>query len=314
MINLNLQQLALAASLLLSASVPVSAQFASPVGSAWDCVVSGHEQGVAYITFNEDGTLTGYELLTYKLSSSSTEVDPRGATTVGRTVETSPDGSSQSFVYGFTDFNGHWTHDYTGKKILGFFSEVITTPEVCTTNETTIEKEVCTTIQTNGTTILSCETIRTPTNIVECTPATAITNGLSFSAIVKPGIRLSMKVFSQNGNRTLKGVVATEISDLTGPYYAEGVKNRLKFVNTFTAASSGAYPNAFDIDGDGGGYGFIGIALASSQKKLGLALRNLEEDSSLVSLFGSINYGKRLASLKGTDGNTKISYKIKPQP
>jgi hypothetical protein len=35
----------------------------SPVGTTWDCVVSGARNGVAYITFSDDGTFTGYQVL-----------------------------------------------------------------------------------------------------------------------------------------------------------------------------------------------------------------------------------------------------------
>ena len=80
---LNHLRLALGAGLFLGSLLPAAAQFASPVGT-WDCVVSGSENGIAYLTFNADYTFNGYEVLTPKSAVSSTNENVRGGDDMGR--------------------------------------------------------------------------------------------------------------------------------------------------------------------------------------------------------------------------------------
>src|SRR6266404_1452698 len=35
----------------------------SPVGNTWDCVMSGARGGIAFLTFNDDGTFEGFEVI-----------------------------------------------------------------------------------------------------------------------------------------------------------------------------------------------------------------------------------------------------------
>src|SRR5512141_80527 len=55
----------LGAALLLGAVASGQPQPNSPVGTVWDCLISGTRNGIAYLTFstNAGGTLTGYEIL-----------------------------------------------------------------------------------------------------------------------------------------------------------------------------------------------------------------------------------------------------------
>ena len=70
---------ALAALLALGGLPAAAAQNASPVGPTWDCLLSGsRQQGIAFLTFSNDFTFTGYQLLVGKQST------PAVATANGR--------------------------------------------------------------------------------------------------------------------------------------------------------------------------------------------------------------------------------------
>src|SRR4051812_31575267 len=68
----------LALSLLVLGSGAAMGQTApkSPVGLTWDCVISGARNGLAYLTFSDDGTFSGYEILVPKvLGAPSTQTN-----------------------------------------------------------------------------------------------------------------------------------------------------------------------------------------------------------------------------------------------
>jgi len=299
------------AALLLSGAGQVWAQYASPVGT-WDCVVSGREKGVAYLTFADDYTIRGYEVLTPKNLGTSTNENARGADDIGRTIDSTVSESKTNFS-GFALISGYWSHESSGKKILGFYTEG-NYSQTCTTNQAITESTTTEILDNGDGTYTTNLTTYYITNDVTTCEITGLTNGLSFSAIVRPGSRLSLKATSINGNKTLKGVPATEIADLSGFYYAQGKKSGVKYVEFFEAEASADYANGFDITGSGAGYELYGRALASRQKKLGLFYVRTSEDNPSVSLFGPINYSTYKANLKGWDGNgAKVTYKVTPQ-
>jgi len=302
----------LAASWLMAGAGSTLAQFTSPVGT-WDCVVSGRERGVAYLTFAADNTFSGYEVLTPKQVGVQTDDNLRGPDNIGRTFEASTGPTTTTNFSGFLLLSGYWSHDITGKKILGFYTEGNFTLS-CSTNQVITSVTTSNQVTNPDGSITISNSVQWFTNDANIVCVTnGLTNNLSFTAIVNPGSRLSLKATSANGNKNLKGVPATPIADLSGGYYAEGKKSGLKFIEFLSFEASSEYPNAFDVYGGGGGYELEGIAVASRQKKMGFIYRGSGENDPLVSVFGSINYSTLKSNLKGVDSNeAKITYKITP--
>jgi hypothetical protein len=224
-----------------------------------------------------------------------------------RTGEPSVSEDGKTNYLGFFLITGRWTHNATGTKILGFYTESSTNSVNCTTNEVTTYHE---TNNIDGSISFWWET-----NLVKTCEAEGITNSLSFTATVRPNVRLSVKAVSVNGNRTLKGVPEAALTDISGDYYVEGKRAGVRFTEFLSLApvTGATYIGA----GEGAGYEIpVGIALASSQKRLSWVYKkgpNVEDP--LVTVYGSINYSTRKASLKGFDEeNARIYYKLIPQP
>ena len=303
--------LALPACLLLACSV--NAQN-SPVDT-WDFLISGSARGIAYITFNDDFTFNGYEVLVPRLANDSTEDNSNDVrndgSAIGRIITpanpSSSSGTAKTNLIGFALVSGKWTFDSSGH-VLGVYTEGNDNVS-CTTNE-----EVVTTYVTNivdgGTQV----TTSTTTNFVTACETNAITNGVSFTAIVKPGVRMTLKTTSDNGKTIYRGVPAVEVSDISGFYYALGRKSGQSFIELLTIIPSANYFNAFDIVGTGPGYNVLGIALLSSKHQL--AIVKIHDVSAatpndLTALIGPINVTKGKARVKGEDANgTRVRYNL----
>src|SRR6187200_3059076 len=108
--------LCLALALLSTASlVPTSqAQPVSPAGT-WDLIISGSEKGVAYITFDDAGSLSGYEAI--GPSKPESIDDPieieRTSGDQGRVTATSGSSSNTTVqtILGFGLLSGTWSYD-----------------------------------------------------------------------------------------------------------------------------------------------------------------------------------------------------------
>jgi hypothetical protein len=115
--------------------------FASPVGTTWDCIISGgHQSGIAFLVFSNNATANtmatfgGFELLTAKGVVNESEGRGFGAG-IGRglgTVDTSSIGSgtsnSVSTVFGFSSVFGYWRFDERGR-VIGYFPQYINAHE-----------------------------------------------------------------------------------------------------------------------------------------------------------------------------------------
>src|SRR5215510_3551447 len=74
-----------------AASALAQSEFPTPVGT-WDCVVSGAQQGLAFLTFDKDFSISGYEVITFNPKNPTD--NPRGiGSDIGRGVTVSPNTS-----------------------------------------------------------------------------------------------------------------------------------------------------------------------------------------------------------------------------
>src|SRR3989442_15728769 len=163
--------------LLVGGAVSALAQN-SPVGS-WDMVLSGHESGVAQITFNNDFTLDGVEILTSRARKSVSEasLDPRNPSgNTGRNVSTN--GSVSTNFYGKANLSGMWGFD-SGGHVIGILNE------------------------SGG----------------------IVTNGVSFRAVVRPGVRITVSGVCFEGRVLYRGVPLNALPDISGNYYDTGTRN-----------------------------------------------------------------------------------------
>jgi len=267
----------------------------------WDFVISGsRQQGVAFLTFAKEGTITGFEVTTSYTPPPSS--DGRGDSGVGRTPGST--GSTNLFVFGLVDIAGSWNYDAKGRTI-GFLNQDL--------------------------------------------------ESSSFVATVKPGRRLTMKVTDspnpalldfQPRNRVFKGIPIEPTDDVSGNFYADGLKSATnssqKFIEFFSLANLAAaaeadssfvtnFPfftnilanpdttgNAYFYAGSGPGYTNFGVALFSAQKKMAIAsiqASAADTNGILRSVSGGFNVGSGIngaGRLLGVDEDSdRISYKVR---
>jgi hypothetical protein len=250
---------------------PGRAQFHSPTGS-WDFVESGARSGIAFITFADDKTLTGYEIIVPKTRTNSV-------------IE----------QFGFVSISGLWNYDAKGR-IIGFWPEFV--DQVCQTN-ITVSGSTNTLGGTNGPNLI--------TNVV----CNATTNSVSFVGKVTPGKRFSLVVFASGGKVSFKGVSFAQSTILNGDYYANKIQQKHLFTEFFNLSAvdlGGGLANTYLVAGSGGSYSYTnGIAMLSSQKQLAMVMNTGGDpvsgpaSATLRSVIGAYNSKKQTASLKGVD-------------
>jgi hypothetical protein len=290
--------LALSLVLFGSPANTASAQSVSPAGT-WDFVISGAERGIAYITFDDAGFLTGYEAI----APSKPDDDPieteRTAGDQGRIISESDssDGTTVTNILGFALLSGTWSYDINGR-VVGVYTEG-SENRSCTTNQeiTAVVSNAIIDFKTNIVTI-------TVTNyftneVVNCV-TNPVTNGISFTAVVRPD-RIVMKTTGANGKMTLKGIPAADGPDFSGSFYANAKKAGFKYTEFLTFVPSAEFFNGYEVFGQGPGYELIGIALISNQKKLGLVSVSSAENAPLTSAIGTVNANRGRASLSLVD-------------
>jgi hypothetical protein len=222
----------------------------SPVGTIWDCNLSGNRLGLALMSFSADNSLTVYEFMVPKApndgSSSSSGRGPGGSR--GGTSGSTGSGSTGTNIFGSETANGSWGFDSQGH-IIGFWREILR--GVCTTNSITITNDQ------NQFPNLPPGTI-TNVDTVTCVD---ITNGVSFTGKVVPGTRLTLTALIGSGR--------TEFFQLT--------------------PSTNGLPNAYDVVGGSANYTYLGAALVSRWNKFAFVIGMDPDDEIVRATVGSFN-------------------------
>lgn len=275
------------AAVLLAAAAAQAAN--SPVGTQWDFSISGSRmQGLAFITFHEDGTLSGYELLSARLPKISSAVEKlaesRGLfTEVGRQSLLPVDnngtnttnvvsGSASALHLGFGQVVGNWGYDDRGRVIGTLVQRVNTDAE----------------------------------------GGPVFGNAMSFTAKVNPAKSMSLVGSTALGKVTYSGIPYRDVNDFTGDWNGVRVVRKQSFLEFFnlTPASAGnpfgddyadlsEYPGIYySLGGYGAGYDTSGFAMFSSRKKVAITFDSTPwgQDTSPV---GNASFGSWSTSGNG---------------
>jgi hypothetical protein len=266
----------------------------SPAGT-WDFILSGGGQkGIAFITFADDQSFSGYQILSTSPRSASSTGGRNVGGDLGRGIELSGDTSSTNLVastnlFGFGRITGPWAYDAKGN-VIGNFTQVI--------DAGTGSNE-------------------------------GIVDGVSFSAKVVPGKRLTLVASTSNGKVTYKGVPYNAgLTRIDGTWY--GMKklkgrnftefysfNSLADLNPFlgTDPDLSQYPGIYyTVDGEGPGYEVKGFSMLSTQKKIAFSFQSFNgggTDGVLNASFGTFSNPKGVpkASTSGIEfPNNGITY------
>lgn len=257
------------------------AQQRSPVGS-WDCLISGGgQQGIAFLTFVDNGTnrtFSGYQLEVSKVSNGSELPSPndRSNGARGDMVETNT-AAGDTNVFGFSPISGPWNYDEKGR-VIGYFTQKINAVGVVTNFQqmtvydyTNVEYTVTNLLDvvSTNTINLGVITFSTPmfatnfvwqdinyatnytynlsvilvnTNYAIDTTGGEFTNSISFVGTVTPGTRITLTSQTSFGKITYRGVpMRPNLMDLTGDWYGEKKLNNKGTIEFFHLTSVATY-------------------------------------------------------------------------
>lgn len=295
-----------ATTLLVLGLVPAVQAQKSPVGT-WDCVISGHRSGLAYLIFSTNFTFTGFEMLVP--DQPSTPVDVRGGENIGRTGPITNNPPAEPQIFGSLVVSGPWSFDNKGR-VIGFLTEISELVS-CTSNAIPIS--------TNGVGIVdpnefcSIDTLGNLvcfTNQINCI---AESNGVSFVGTVVPGKRLELSGSTGFGGTSYRGIPAATLPDRSGPWYG-AVKNvagvpgePLEFFTLSVPTDfASQFPNTYDVVGVDPQYGFSGHAMFSSQNRMAFVVGVDPDDTVVRSVTGAFNSRKGTANLQGWQQSSGI--------
>ncbi len=298
-VNVRRLALGLAATLLAGGFGIVAHAQNSPVGD-WDLVISGSQRGVAFLTFNKDSTIQGFEIITYRPSSSALRSsDPRNPTLGidGRYIDVGA--TNSEFLIGLGEISGSWNFDSKGRTV-GFF-----TPALDLTNNHFSQTFVA---KVNPGKKLTLKTQSSPEPLA---------SGNKIHRDVYTGVPFTPSL-NVEGNWYGDGQLAsTTNSASTKQKFAEFfLLTSAEEVPVFTNLVTSTFgPSIFFLSGTGPGYTNFGLAFVSNQKRMAIVSQQIayygtNEVIVLRALSGSHNTKKNTASLVGTDDRgSSISYK-----
>ena len=276
-----------------TASVGANAQAQTlypPTGTVWDCVLSGSGQkGVAFITFANDRSFSGYQIL----SSSPKSTPSIGARNVGgdigRDIELD-DSSGRTNLFGFDQVQGPWAYDANGK-VIGNWTMVSGNDSNSTNSVTNSVSFVATVVPG-----------------IRLTLVASTSNGkVTYKGVPYKEIMPS----------------------LSGSWYSTKKANGQSFTEFYTFTSMGdsnpfedGYPDLsgypgiyYTFDGEGPGYEIVGFSMVSSQKKIAFTFQNYAGGGTngvLNASFGTFSTTSKGALKATTSGvespDTKIRY------
>lgn len=264
--------LLLAAFTLVASAAVGQLQPKSPVGPTWDCVLGGARNGVAYITFFDDGTFSGYEVLVPRAPAapkpSLVSVIP-GSNGLGQQPGASS-ATNRTELFGACPVSGRWGFDSKGR-IMGSFLEVAYSKAATTAEGTS-----------------------------------AFTNTVNFLGTVVPGKRLTLLGKSSLGGANYRGVPALALPDIGGLWRGVKQQNRVAAYEFFQLTNTVYTPNSYVVSGEGAGYTYQGLALLSSQKKFALACDILVGTNyqSTRAAFGAYNARKASCCASGLEASS----------
>jgi hypothetical protein len=315
-----------------------AAAFDSPAGT-WDFLGTGGKQtAITVLTFSNDFTFKGYELLVPKLNNGGGGSDGRdGSTGNSRGDSGSSSGSSSgTSLFGFGPISGPWHFDPKGK-VVGFFTEVVSqsSQDCMNTNLTfsvtnfdgtlTYEAKTNFTVCFTGSSIFtnitwSVNSTNDGTLNIFTTNLTfngntpgVFTNAVNFTAKVTPNKRLTMVGTTSVGKMTYNGIPAAFMQDISGSWYGLQTLNKQPFNEFFDLTSfqvanpfPGQFPDIaefpniyFTTNGVGPGYTVnVGVTMVSLHKKIGFAF--VESPNGLRATLGNFTSNKSV-----TRGKTK---------
>lgn len=275
---------AIAALLALGGFTAAGEQAFNPVGPTWDCLLSGSgQQGIAFITFSNDFTFSGYQLLVGKQSAASSSSgaanDERSSGgDVGRFPESNTGFSGGTNLFGFGSLSGPWRLDDKGR-VIGYFLQVVNQQTSITTNyETTVLDTPIYDTNTTPPTVIG-HIYTTNYNTTFTTNTAGTTNGVSFSAKGVQGKRLNLVSSTPNGKVTYNGVPQNQKpipAPISGRWYGAQKKNHQTFVEFFDLLPTAVRNIYFTTNGEGPGFKFAGYSMVSVKKKMGFALATFE--------------------------------------
>jgi len=287
-----------------------SAQPGSPVGD-WDVRVTGGSQGVAFLHFESDFTLHGWEVITRHVAPVSSDLsDLRGNTGRGGDGSATSSTSVSFFFFGYTPLTGAWNFATSGR-LVGNLSEV------------------------DGGSSFSFNGVAHPgRNLVLNATESPNPTGLDHNVrhITWNGVPLASVPL---------GVVSTP-ADLSGTWVAQGsvtsfgtngAASSQAFTELLTLKSlTGGDPTGFFTDlasspfaaqsyvitGTGPGYTNVGLALQSAKKRISVVLREGDFTGSntlLRAVEGPLNTKNASnfnATATGTDDNlSSVRYRLR---
>ena len=255
----------------------------SVLGPDWDLTLSGQARGVAQITFNANGSLSGQVLIETRktVGSSTSNVDERGSfppdVRNGGTGSTNST-SSVTNISGLFIIGGSWGFDPSTQRIIGFLNEGANVRFESSTNATT--------------------------------------NSVTFHGVVHGGTRprMTLSGTSPLGRQVFHGVPLQALPDISGPYAAVGRRGEHSVVEFFTLSATGG--NNYSVAGSSPGYTYAGGAILSARRQLSIATvangTNGINDTIIVGGFNTnfLNTSRSLGTLKGSDNHGPVSFRI----
>lgn len=144
------------------------------------------------------------------------------------------------------------------------------------------------------------------------------TNGLSFTAKVVPGTRMTISAVASSGHSVYRGVPRVILPDFAGDYFATGKRGKSTYVEIDTLTST-IFPNFYTVDSHGPGFDGQGFAVFSANKHVAVYYDYFRPGSTnaadliIVATSGTYKTNKLpvvSGTISGTDGTNNISLKI----